>query len=269
MLGFLKSRKFWITLGGVVLVFALIFVLFFYLFLPSYTRHGKEVTVPDLTKMNLEEAQQALDEAGLRHEVADSVFQAGRGPLDVVSQEPAGGSSVKPGRRIYLVVNKSAPPMVKFPEGVTGVSNYQAKLRLESWNLVVKEIVLKPSPYRNLVLEAKYKNKTIKPGEVLPVGSSIVLVVGEGEGKELIEVPDLVGKPYAEAIDILSRLGLNIGVMTYEPGSSEKPGMVLQQKPRYVPGDSINLGADVSLIISGEEPKETQESIHSDDEHQP
>jgi beta-lactam-binding protein with PASTA domain len=269
MFGFLKSRKFWFTLGGVVFAFGLLFVLFFYLFLPSYTRHGKEVKVPELTEMNLEEAQRTLEEAGLQFEVADSVFQAGRGPLDVVSQEPAGGSEVKPGRRVYLVVNKTAPPMVKFPQGVTAVSNYQAKLRLESWNLVVKEIIMKPSPYRNLVLEAKYKNKTIKPGDLLPVGSSITLIVGEGEGNELIEVPDLVGKPYAEAIDILSRLGLNMGSISYEPGSSEKPGIVIQQSPRYTPGDSINLGADVSIFISGEEPSETQEGIHSEEDKNP
>ncbi len=265
MFGFLKSRKFWITLGGVTAAVILLFVLFFYLFLPWYTRHGDSVTVPDLTKMKLEEAIAALDEAGLEHEVADSVFQANREALDIVSQEPPATSKVKPGRKIYLVVNKSVPPMVKFPDGVTGVSNYQAKLRLESWNLVVKDFEFKPSPYRNLVLEAKYKGRSIKPGEVLPVGSQIILVVGQGEGDELVAVPDLVGKPYEEALDLISRLGLNTGNIEWEVGGGGRDaGIVFKQSPGYALEDSVRLGSEMLLWISGEKPGETQENMDLD-----
>jgi beta-lactam-binding protein with PASTA domain len=265
MFGFLKSRKFWFTLGGVVAACVLLFVLFFYLFLPSYTRHGKSVTVPDLTKLKLDEAIAALEEAGLQHEVADSVFQANREPLDIVSQEPPATSKVKPGRKIYLVVNKTVPPMVKFPEGVTGVSNYQAKLRLESWNLQVKDFEFKPSPYRNLVLEAKHKGRTVKPGELLPVGSQIVLIVGQGEGDELVPVPDLVGKPYEEALDLVSRLGLNLGSQVWEVGGGGREhGIVFKQSPAYSLEDSVRLGSEMLIWISGEQPAETQENIDTD-----
>ena len=262
MFGFLKSRKFWFTLGGVTAACVLLFVAFFYLFLPAYTRHGDAVTVPDLSELRLEEAVAKLEEAGLAHEVADSVYQANHGAMEIVSQEPPATSKVKPGRKVYLVVNKAVPPMVKFPQGVTGVSNYQAKLRLESWNLQVKDFEYKPSPYRNLVLEAKHKGRTIKPGEQLPVGSQIVLVVGQGEGDELVPVPDLVGKSYEEALDLISRMGLNIGGMIWDqPGD---PGIVKSQKPAYALEDSIHLGSEISLFISGPAPVETQESIETE-----
>src|SRR5690348_7113911 len=99
MLKYFKSREFFITLGAVLGFAILAYVIFFFLFLPFYTNHGEETKVPDLNKLKLDEAIAKIEEAGLRYEVADSLFLNSQPPLSVISQDPIGGSMVKPDRR--------------------------------------------------------------------------------------------------------------------------------------------------------------------------
>lgn len=260
MLKFLKSRELWFTIVGMILLSALLFFLFFWVFLPAYTRHGKTVRVPEVTKLHLEKAQAKLDSAGLKPVVADSLYIAGMEPLSIISQDPSGLDKVKPDRPVYLTVNKRVPPMVAFPD-IFNVSNYQAKLQLESWNLNIKKIKYVPNKYKNLVLAAKWQGKKLKAGDTLPVGSRVELIVGKGKGSILVELPDLVGETFENAISIMHELGLNVGARRFKPDEPGEPGLIIKQDPPYRSGDSIALGEELSLFISGPEPEETMEGI--------
>lgn len=259
---YLKSREFWLTILGLIVLAVLMYVLLFLVFLPSYTRHGEFVQVPDVAseKMSIEEARQIIEAEGLQVVVAESLYIAGMEPRAVISQDPVGYRDVKPGRKIYLTVNKVNPPMVRFPD-ILNVSNYQAKLRLESWNLRIGDIEYRPHPYRNLVLGAKVKGKKIAAGDSIPVGTAIDLIVGQGKGSTNIEMPKLVGLPYQNAISVMHQLGLNIGSIKFDPESDEPDGLVINQYPKFIPNDSIRLGEQISLFISGEQPDETIEGL--------
>jgi eukaryotic-like serine/threonine-protein kinase len=255
MFRYFKSREFLITLGAIAGVGIAAYIVLFYLFLPYYTNHGEEAEVPDVGKMKLDDAIAALEEAGLEYEVADSLYLVTLDPLTIISQDPLGKSKVKPGRRVYLTVNKVVAPMVKFPD-ITGVSQYQAKLRIEGAGLLSGQLTYVPHEYRNLVLGASFKGKKLSEGDELRKGSKIDLIVGEGQGSQKVEVPELIGKPYETAVSTLQRLGLNMGHISFDEASTKPVGTIVQQHPNFAEGDSIHLGAVMDLWVAGKEPSE-------------
>ncbi len=263
MLRFFKSREFLIPFGIIIGLGIATYVIFFFLFLPFYTNHGEESQVPDVSKMSLEDAIKVIEDAGLQYEVADSLYIVSVEPLSIISQDPLGKSMVKPGRRVYLTVNKVVAPIVKFPE-ISGVSQYNAKLRIEGAGLVMGQLNYVHSEYRNLVLGASFKGKKLKEGDELRKGSKIDLEVGEGKGNQRVEIPSLVGKPYDVAIPTLQRLGLNLGLIRWEEGSVKPLGTILQQHPSYAEGDSVHLGAEVDLWVAGPEPEESLDGAGGD-----
>ncbi len=258
MFRYFKSKEFLITLGVILGVSIAAYVVFFYLFLPYYTNHGEESEVPDVSKMQLEEAITAIEDAGLEYRIADSIYLVTAKPLEVVSQDPVAHFKVKPGRPVYLTVNKVVAPMVAFPD-ISGVSQYQAKLRIEGAGLVTGDLKYVPHEYRNLVLGASFKGKKLKEGEELRKGSRIDLVVGEGKGNVKVEIPSLVGKPYEIAVSTLQRLGLNMGNIRFDEASTKPVGSVIQQHPSFAEGDSLHLGAEIDLWVAGMEPSEPVE----------
>lgn len=257
---YLKSREFRLTALALVGGVALIYLIFFFVFLPLYTNHGEEVVVPDVTRMTLTNATEKLEEGDLRYEVVDSLFDSELEPLAVISQDPVPNSRVKPGRRIYLTVNKTVPPTVKFPN-IVGVSQYQAKLRLEGSSLTVGKMEYVPHQYANLVISVSYKGQKIKEGDLLPKFAKIDMTIGKGTGSIRVETPNLVGMSYEAAIGMLNRLGLPMAPPRFQPESQEEDGMVIQQSPRYAPGDSISMGTEFVLFIAGPEPPEALEGI--------
>ena len=116
---FLKEKKFWINF----LVASLsIVVLLFLLFkgFGIYTRHGNSVDVPDVVGMNGIEATKVLKSHGFKVEIVDSLYDL---PIklkdkgidfgDVIMQNPKANEKVKKGRRFYLMIRTSTPPMVR------------------------------------------------------------------------------------------------------------------------------------------------------------
>lgn len=260
MLRYFKSREFWLIILGFIAFGGLVYAVFFYLFLPSYTNYNESVVVPIVSEGNLEEAIVKLEAKGLRYEVADSIYVSNLAPAAVISQDPPANSDVKPGRKIYLTVNKKVPPMVKIP-GVFNVSTYQAKLLLDGAGLRIKKIEYIPDEFKNLVRYGEYKGKRVKAGDTLPKFSELVLFVGRGLGSQRIEIPDLVGLHYLEAISLLHKVGLNIGPVRFDPTAAETKGTVIRQDPRYYPEDSIILGRTITMFIAGPEPEEGIEDM--------
>ncbi|MCB9230208.1 MAG: PASTA domain-containing protein [Bacteroidia bacterium] len=261
---YIKSKEFWLTLVGIVVFGVAAFFFVFLVLLPAYTRHGDSQIVPEVTKLHLDDAAGVLDDEGLEYEISDSVFMPGMSPLMVVSQDPGGLSKVKPGRKIYLTVNKKVPPKVKFPD-VLFVSNYQAKLRLDSWGLGIKNIIYKPHELRNVVLGVEINGKEVKKGEEIAKGTLVDLIVGKGLGSQKMALPDLVGMTYQMAISTLHEYGFNIGSLRFKEDSPEEHGLIIQQNPKYFPGDSVKMGTSIDLFISGPEPDEAIEGLEQKD----
>lgn len=262
MLRYFISREFFITLVGLLILGIGFYLLIFLIILPIYTRHGDSVLVPDISEVSLAEAINLLDEKGLRYEVEDSGYFDNLPPLSVLNQQPPALSSVKPGRKVFLTVNQKMPPMVKIPD-LKDLQFYQAKARLESWKLGVGQVTRVPDIAHNTVLEANMDGKTARSGTLVPQGTKIDLVIADAYSRARVEIPQLVGYTYENAIEELRVLSLVLGGVHYNPeGPLDQYGRVYSQNPQPT-GDSVRVGYPIDLYIYGTEP-ETGEGVEVD-----
>lgn len=232
-----------------VLILALALVLaFFFIYLPSTTNHGETITVPDLKGMNYKQLDNFLTSRNLRYEVTDSSFSGEFPPLAVLRQEPRAGSKVKENRKIYLWLNAENPPEVKMPRLIDG-SVKNAQMVLESYQLLLGNIRYVPDLAQNAVLEQWYNGKKIGEGTYVPKGSKIDLVVGDGLGNQVLDVPNVVGMEQDEAEILIIGSGLQIGTVIYQTTNETLPGTIIRQTPPG--GGNIRIGETVDIWVSG------------------
>ena len=165
-----------------IVIIALFAGLIFWL--EDYTRHGEQKLVPDVIGMTEENAATLIFGRELNYDIVDSVFRTGAMPGAVVDQDPKAGSFVKKERKIYLIVNAKSAQMTPLPE-VIDLSLRQAQALLIGADFKIKEVVYKPSDYRDLVLEVQYNGKKVEAGEDIPAFSELVLHIGDGGIKEV------------------------------------------------------------------------------------
>lgn len=227
---------------------------FFYLYLPSATQHGQTEEVPNLEGMNVKDVEDYLERKSLRFQVSDCTYVKEKRPLTILSQYPKAGSKVKENRRIYISVAAMSPPKVKMPN-LIDASLKNAQLVLQSYDLVLKNVKYVPHFAKNAVLKQFWGTKEIKPGDYLPKGSIINVVVGDGLSSSKVSLPNLVGSSYTEAGGILEALELNLGSVVWDESSTEEAGTIIKQKPAFAHGDSIQRGQIVDVWVAGYDPK--------------
>lgn len=177
---YLTSKVFF---SQVLIAFGIIAVLAFVFFnmLSFFTNHGQEITVPDLSKMNVEQAEETLDELGLDYVLLDTLdYNKDFPQFSVVEQEPKRGAKVKANRKIYIKVNASGYTFVVLPDLIEKTFR-QAEPTLKSIGLQVGEVTYKPYLGKDMVLEMRYKGAPVKPGTKIMKTSKIDLVLGDGK----------------------------------------------------------------------------------------
>jgi beta-lactam-binding protein with PASTA domain len=122
-----------IHIGIIVSLLLVLFLGFFFVYLPFTTNHGEAITVPDLKKKNVEELEDFLGDRDLRYEV-DCTFVTNAPPLTIISQYPLPGSKVKEGRKIYVTVVSRTAPLIKMPK-LTDMTHRSAQMLLKSVGL--------------------------------------------------------------------------------------------------------------------------------------
>ena len=241
-----------IHLAIIVSIFVSLILIFFYFYLPSVTKHGEYITVPKLEGMTISQIEEILDSKNLRYEISDSTYKVGVKPLTVLSQHPEAGNEVKENRRIYISIAAQNPPNLKMPD-LIDQSVRGAEMQLKSLGLQVGTITTTPNPI-SVVLRQSFNGGVIKPGTSIPKGSKIDLLVGSGRGTTEVEIPDLTGMSYEEAISTIEGMGLVSGTKIYT--LSDKPeGTIIKQKPTYQTGVKVRSGDVIDLWISGSDPQ--------------
>lgn len=236
----------------VVLVLG-VMLLFFYVWLPANTRHGSAVAVPDIKGMNLTELEDYLTKYQLRYEVNDSLFSSKYPPLTVLSQYPKPGAVVKRNRKIYIAVNPVNPPKVKMPN-LKGRSLKSAELMLKSHDLRIGKVIFVPDIAKNTVLNQQINGKDVDPGDPLPKGTKIDLLVSDGYGNTEFDIPNLVGMKRDHAEFVILGQGLQTGSISYVEDSDQAPGTIIRQNPAYEEGKKVRAGDVVDLWIAGKRP---------------
>jgi beta-lactam-binding protein with PASTA domain len=155
------------------------FLLLSMLFMGWFTRHGESITVPNVEGMPVDNAFSLLDNVDMELVVIDSVYKEDMKPMSIVEQDPKAEMKVKPGRKIYVVVNTGIKPKVKMPKLVNGSANLALVLLKNSGFRIGKIDSIKSTFGSGLVIKQKYKNKDVLPNTLLEKGSIIDLVVSK------------------------------------------------------------------------------------------
>ncbi|OQP55806.1 penicillin-binding protein [Niastella yeongjuensis] len=254
MFKFITGKPLW---ANILLGIGILLVLFF-VFLQSLswiTRHDKTLAVPSVTGKSYDEAKKVLERQGFDVEIQDTVYNDTAALQSVVKQFPTADTKVKMNRTVYLTINRNAAPDIEMPK-LTGLSFRGAEITLQQQKLKLEDTIYAPYFARDMVLEQHYKGQQIKEGTKIPMGSSITLVLGRGEGTEQFEVPDLFGMSYNEAKVMLESNGLTLG--TVQPTDADPNGYVYKQNPaRLTISGTVNhikQGQFIDLWIQTEKP---------------
>ena len=257
-MSFFKSISFSDVLKHILVILVVAFMLlgfFFFVYLPGTTNHGETISVPKINGMTLPEIEDFLGDQNLRYYVSDSSYNQGIKPFVILTQDPAPGAKVKENRKIYISVNMKNPPIIKMPKLIDG-SLKNAQMILKSYDLLVGEIKYVPDLAQNAVLKQLVKGKEIKPGDPVAKGSTVDLVVGDGEGNTEFDVPNVVGMPVDEASVLLVGQGLQIGSINYVQEAGKPRDTVVRQRPVAGEGAKIKVGQLVDIWVNGPEPVE-------------
>lgn len=245
MFKWITHRSFFANLIAACILFFVLGIIFF-ASLGLVTRHGQTEKVPDVDGQSFSSAKKILTSLSFSVIVQDSAYVDSLPPLAVVRQMPDSGSVVKVDRTIYLTLNKTSPPLTAMPE-LVNYSFRSAVMTLESQLLQLGDTLHKPD-FSTAVLDQLYQGKSIKAGTMIPEGSKITLVLGDGVGNVPNPVPNLVGLTYQQALDLLSGSSLVPGVvLTSGTLTDTMNAFIFKQNP-----PPLNPGGQPNLIRSGE-----------------
>jgi beta-lactam-binding protein with PASTA domain len=197
------------------------------------------VTVPDVVGLAQAAAQTAITDAGLAvgavtQEASDTV------PVgDVISQNPAAGTSVAPGSAVAFVVSLGPPVTVP---NVVGLPQAAAQTAITDASLTVGAVTLAASetvPAGNVISQNPVAGTSVAPG------SAVALVVSLGPP---VTVPNVVGLPQAAAQTAITDASLTVGAVTHAASDTVPAGNVISQNPAA--GTSVAPGSAVALVIS-------------------
>ncbi len=222
-----------------------------------------EIEVPDVVNLPVEEAQQVLEEKGLKaiitEEYSDEVEEG-----IVISQSEEPGKKVKRGREITLVVSKG-PEMLEVPD-VRGKSQDEAEMELRNAgfdNIVVETAFHDEVPQGNVIDQNPRSGKH-------PKSTTIELLVSKGKEPVTVDMPNLVGLQLDEAQAKINSLNLVLNEpILYRESKEYLEGQVMGQTPG--PNEKVEEGTKVTLTVSkgpGPEKRSARVKLKLDDDEQ-
>lgn len=236
----LTNKWFYYILGIGIVLAAFVGALANFIIMPEYTNYNEGVTVPDVTKISLNEAETLLTDYGLRFEVLDRRANAAYPANYIIDQSPQPLQLVKPNRKVYLTVNTEVRPKAVVPK-VVDLSFRNARIQLENYGFTLGTTSYESSRFRNTVLR-----QSLTPGDTVDRGAAVNLVISDGLGDRVVEVPDINGLRLSQAQQRLRQTGLRVGEIRYQP-SREEPNTVLSYSPN---AETLTEGTELTLLVA-------------------
>lgn len=176
---FIKSKQFLFSLIGAVVIIGLL-IFGSLQFLNIYTKHGKEIKVPDLTKMKVEKAMNAVAYNGFEIVIIDTVdYNPKFPPLTISEQDPKAADGVKEGRTIYVKINAKGYSSVRLPN-LDGRTLRHATSIIKSLGLVKGTTKYEPDFAKDVILRIEQDGRILRAGDKVLKNSKINFVLGDG-----------------------------------------------------------------------------------------
>lgn len=237
-------------------------IVFGFIIYPALTEE-KDLTIPDVSKMSVVNAELALREAGF--EVNTTVSEEFHETIEkdeVIKTSPGAGRTVKEGTVITLIVSLGSEKMEM--EDYTGSLYESAKAILELKGLVVikedKEVTAEENIKEGTIVE-----QDVKAGTKLEEGDTIIFKVAK-----LMDVyPDFVNEDYSlSGVETFcEEKGVNLQI-TYKETNDYPEGKIITQSraagSKVVSG--VNLRITVAKKIAVQEPVEDKEDKKETDD---
>lgn len=202
----------------------------------------QKVTVPDVTGMDADEAEDTLREEGFDVEQEEQESSEPEG--QVLSQDPEGETRVAKNSTVTLTVaaapEETEPAAINVPK-VDGLAYEDAKATLEGQGFVVQRTDQETADAAPETVVAQ----SPEAGTAATEGDTVTLTVAiEPDEPDAVVVPsDLVNKTVAEARAQLEGMGLVVGVIPGAP--SDDAAIVMAHDPpagsEVAPGTTVNL----------------------------
>ncbi|MBN1929152.1 MAG: PASTA domain-containing protein [Chlorobiaceae bacterium] len=223
------------------------------LLLPYYTESGKETVVPDVRNMTYDNAVRTLRSAGLKAMKSYNVRYLPNVPPDqVIDQVPAPSSLVKPGRSVYLVLNRQDKPSYAMPD-LAGRTENEARQELERLGMVISGV--QTQAVSDPDQDGRVLSQSVPPEVVIKSGSQVSFIVGmleqEPTGMMRVIVSDVLGMSLDQARGVLVRNGLSIGRISYERSTLLVPDTVISQEPSA--NAMVQSGEPVDLSVAADD----------------
>jgi len=235
-----RVRETLATTAVAVLAFAVGLVVFNSVLMPRIVHRAGEVVVPDVENLTVEQAQSALEPAGLvlsrAGERFDPAVERGR----IVVQEPAAGTPVRGHRRVSVTVSLGEESC-SVPE-LLGETRRGAELLLEHAGLRVGGVTRAPS---DAVAEGLVAATDPPPEAVLPRGGEVALLLSTGATEEVFVMPDLKGHEIGRTRKQLEAQGF----IVLSPPAGPSTGPIVAQDPS--PGARLTRDRNITLQAAG------------------
>lgn len=238
-------KKTWLihALVAIVVSFFIVVVVFFVL--RHYGRVGQEYPTPYVVGSYVDDLESTKDGFTVHYVIIDSIYQSGKRGGYILRQDPDSGSLIKDGRKIYLTVTSHVPDNAIVPD-LRSLSVRHAVSQLQNVGLRGGRITFVNDPH-HVVLEQKYRGRSVAPGRRLEKGAMIDLVVGTGTGSGQTIVPYLVGMSPQKARTSILSASLNMGVEHYDGITDMSRAIVYKQLPEYSGRPTSQYGNHVEL----------------------
>ena len=211
--------------------------------MPIYVHHGDELTLPDITGKNVTEARQILNRLGLQVKEKDQKVEPAVPPKTILQQNPLPNTTVKKGRRIYVIVSTPEKPIIV--PYVIGRSRRDAEILIQETGLIIDTLSY---DFYSYWPEGTIGEQSIPGGNTAPKGVKIMLTVSLGSIPTEIIVPDLFQKHLNTAKEELRKAGLKTGKIIYEINNNLLPNTVIGQDPEL--GTAVSLGDSINIWVS-------------------
>lgn len=203
--------------------------------------HGREVKIPKLAGLSMEQAERIASANGLLVETENRFYSDTVPEGRVVSQLPAAGTRVRRGWKMRVALSLG-PQRAIIPD-LTGQSPRAAEINVRRRGLDVGVVAVAhvPDAPPDQVLA-----QSPPPNAASVSSPKVNLLVSASEDSQAYVMPNLVGRHLSDATQALQQAGLKLGTVTAIAGGT--PGAILKQSPP--PGQRVTPGTVVSFEVS-------------------
>lgn len=197
------------------------------------------IAAPNLVGIPFSTARQDAQDKGFDVVIAGEAYSSKHPVAFVVSQKPEAGNPLEKGGRIEVVVSlgKEIAPVPRVVE--LTLEDATKRLRTAGFEWRVSEEISDVVPAGVVIAQS--------PAPDVREEKGIEVFLRISKGKEKVEVPNVVGKPEAEAQAMITKSGLATTWVNYQDFPYVPPGHVLSQDPK--PGTMAEKGTTVYIAV--------------------